>query len=146
MKKLLATVLCWSLILSGQAFATTRNEAIPVPGPTDGSAVVGDGPIARSVAREAARLANEARPSPALQAQPQASPPSSGNWMSRHPVAFCTLVGTGVGLGVGIASGSAPCDDPGGSSCSTQSVAYVLGPLFGAVIGMGVGLVVKAVK
>jgi hypothetical protein len=102
------------------------------------------GPIETAVEREVARLAREARSAQTPQPQPQAK--SSGNWISRHPVAFGALVGAGAGLGVGIYSGSRPCEPSHESGCSTQGVAYVMGPIFGALIGTGVGLVVALVR
>jgi hypothetical protein len=140
----LISTLCLVLAWPTSAVAGTQGAPERHAGPAVAVTARQPGLIARTVEREAVRLAREAHAAQALQPQPQAK--SSGSWISRHPVAFGALVGTGAGLGVGIYSGSRPCVPGKGSGCSTQPVAYLLGPIFGALIGTGVGLVVALVR
>jgi len=139
----LISTLCLVLAWPTSAVELPRGAPERPAGPA-AAAARQPGSIARAVEREAVRLAREARSAQAPQPPPRAK--SSGNWISRHPVAFSTLVGLGVGTAVGIASARQPCvpgQDPG---FSTNGVAYIAGPAFGALIGAGVGLIVVLVR
>jgi hypothetical protein len=146
MKRALVIVLCSLLIVPASVAAAPVDETGVPPVAAGVVPSRGAGPIARSVQRETARLLMEANVSRAARGQATSTPPASGNWISRHPVAFGTLAGAGVGLGFGIAAGSSECKPGRDSGCSTQSVAYVMGPIMGAAIGAGIGLVFKLVR
>lgn len=94
------------------------------------------GPLAASVAREAARLARSTSAAPSMTqvTQPRRN---AGGWIARHPKVFGALVGFGVGCAIG-ASGV------GGSTDNFfNALDEFACPVVGG-IGAGAGAVVAA--
>lgn len=102
-------------------------------------------PLAASIARETVLLSQSTFPAVTPGSQTQ-QPGPQGSYMSRHPVAFFTLVGAGIGLVTGAATSGRCKPERGVTACSTNGVGIVLFPIMGATAGALVGLVVKIVR
>jgi hypothetical protein len=146
MAKRLALSLAFASLLvlpAARSFAQERDSP-PIPVTRNAAALAHTGPLAAAAAHQVELLVAVADRN---DRQAEARPAEGGNWISRHPVLFSTMVGAGGGAVAAATMENELFCSGGDEDCVFHGGGRVLaGAGMGAGIGALVGVIVSAVS